>query len=323
MASASVLDLLSPRERDCLRLLQTGLGTPQAAASLGISVSTLNKHLASARSKLGVSRTIEALLLMPLHEASPRLDAKGSAVLDELQNAFETCNTFDETWDVLHAYAAHYGVTHMTCGICAEPPGQLTNGARAIAMSHPDPMPQMYRDMGGERMDPTVPYTVMQTRAVLVDNQHLIRSFGNDLPKPVGEFGQALLDNRMRFSFHKPERDNLTRAPMVCAFFIDPRVVGDIRHRGSPVRDILQSMSRRFWDTVQDKRMLRSVPGLTARQIEALAFAARGFSVAEMAEQMGVSLRSGEKTLAAARGKLGARTTTAAVYRAMVYRVFG
>ncbi len=68
--------------------------------------------------------------------------------------------------------------------------------------------------------------------------------------------------------------------------------------------------------------MLRYLPGLTRRQIEALTLAARGFSVAEIAEHMGVSLRSAEKTLAAARDKLGARTTAAAVYRAMVYRVF-
>ena len=54
---------LSPRECDCLRLLQSGLETAQAAAGLGISLSTLNKHLASARHKLGVRRTAHALLL--------------------------------------------------------------------------------------------------------------------------------------------------------------------------------------------------------------------------------------------------------------------
>jgi hypothetical protein len=35
---------------------------------------------------------------------------------------------------------------------------------------------------------------------------------------------------------------------------------------------------------------------------------------------MGVSVRSAEKTLAAARKQVGARTTSAAVYRALVYR---
>ena len=186
-------------------------------------------------------------------------------------------------------------------------------------MSHPEPMPEMYRAMGGERTDPTVPYSVMQTRGILVDNQRLIGVL-KELPKPVASFGQALLDQRMRYSYHKPERDSLTGAPMVAAFFIDPREVGNLRDPRSPVRGLLQAMSRSFLGAIQGKRLLRHRPGLTPRQIEALTLAARGFSVSEMAEQMRVSQRSTEKILAAARDRLGASTTAAAIYRAMVYR---
>lgn len=322
---APILISLSPRERDCLRLLYSGVDTAQAAASLGISLSTLNKHLASARRKFGVGRTMEALLLMSKREERPDAGARRlrpSPLLDDFESALEPCASFDETWEVLHVYAAQLGVTHMTCGICAEPPGQLTNGARAIAMSHPAPMLQMYRDMGGERVDPTVPYTVTRTRGVLIDNERLIGAL-KELPKPVATFGQALLDQRMRYSYHKPERDSLTGAPMVAAFFIDPREVGSVRDPRSPVRGLLQAMSRSFLDAVQGRRMLRDRPGLTPRQVEALTFAARGFSVAEIAEHMRVSRRAAEKTLAAARDRLGARTTAAAIYRAMVYRAFG
>ena len=66
--------------------------------------------------------------------------------------------------------------------------------------------------------------------------------------------------------------------------------------------------------------MASSIARLTRRQTDVLNFAARGFTVAEAAEHMWVSLRSAEKTLAAARKQLGARTTAAAIYRAMVYR---
>jgi len=50
--SADAFHSLTPRERDCLRLLRKGLLTPQVASTLGISVARLNKHLASARQNL-------------------------------------------------------------------------------------------------------------------------------------------------------------------------------------------------------------------------------------------------------------------------------
>jgi len=78
-----------------------------------------------------------------------------------------------------------------------------------------------------------------------------------------------------------------------------------------------------FWHFVQRKRLLTRFVDLTGRQREALTLAARGFTSAEAADQMGISLRGAEKVLATARDKLGARTTPAAVYRAMVYRALG
>jgi DNA-binding CsgD family transcriptional regulator len=180
----------------------------------------------------------------------------------------------------------------------------------------------MYRAMGGESADPTVPYAVTQTRGVLVDNQRILQLLGA-LPRPVASYGQALIDHRMRYAFHKPERDGLTQAPMATTFFIDPGHVDDFYHPRSPLRGLLEAMSRSFLDAVQSKRMLRERSGLTQRQTEALTLAARGFTVAETAEHMGVSRRSAEKTLAAARTQLGASTTAAAVYRAMVYRAVG
>lgn len=207
----------------------------------------------------------------------------------------------------------------MTCGLCAEPPGQLTNGARVVAMSHPEEIRSLYREMG-EGFDPTVPYTVHHIEGVLVDNERLLRAVRDQLPVPAAAFGQALLDNRMRFTLHQPGRDSLTNAPLANIFFIDPARVVDFSRNAGQLRDVLQTMSRKFWDTVQRKRLLSQLAGLTRRQVEALTFAARGFTIPETADHMGVSQRSVEKVLAGARTRLGARTTAAALYRAMVFR---
>ncbi|MCB1500908.1 MAG: hypothetical protein KDK07_14140 [Bauldia sp.] len=314
---------LSPRERDCLRLMLSGFDTGAAAASLGISPSTLNKHLASVRRKLGVRRTAQALFLCireGIGDRAPVMSRADGAAIEDFAAALEGCAALDDTFTVLRAYAAKYGVTQITLGVSAEPPGQLTNGARAIAMSYSDDMQRMYDDMGGALTDPTVPYTVTHTRGLLIDNERLIMAMKRELPKAVMSMGSALLDNEMRFAFHQPERDDVTGAPMQTAFVIDPRAVDAYRDADAPARSMLRDMSRVFWDAVQGRGMLREFAGLTPRQAEGLMLAARGFTVPEAAEHMRVSQRAAEKILAAARNRLGARTTAAAVYRAMVYR---
>jgi len=319
---------LSPRERDCLALLREGLYTRQVASKLGIAMSTLNKHLASVRAKLGVHRTSQALLFCQEEARQTASTSEGDhgAGLDDFAEIagfaddLDGCATFDETWAMMRTYTARFGITGWVCGVVAEPPGQLTNGACAVAMSHPKEVLEMYHQMGGEAADPTVPYTVHNTESLLIDNERLLRGLRHMLPKPVAELGDALIDYEMRFQLHQPGRDDLTQAPLLTAFVIEPGSVADFRGRTSHLRKMLRAMSSAFWRHLQENRLLAAIPGLTPRQVEALTFAARGFTVHETAEQMGVSARSAEKTLAAARKRLGARTTPAAVYRALVYR---
>jgi DNA-binding CsgD family transcriptional regulator len=61
-STAYEVDRLTRRELDCLRLLAAGKQSKQAASKMGISASTFHKHLASARKKMGVERTAQALL---------------------------------------------------------------------------------------------------------------------------------------------------------------------------------------------------------------------------------------------------------------------
>ncbi len=113
-------------------------------------------------------------------------------------------------------------------------------------------------------------------------------------PKLVAEFGHAILDEDMRFALHQPERDHLTGAPLVHVFIVDPRTITDFRRSssGNP-REMLRAIAKVFWAVVQDKRLLRPIAGLSHREVEALTFSARGFSVEESAEQMKVSRRFG------------------------------
>lgn len=326
------LELLTRRERDCLRLLLTGLGTPQVAGKLGISLSTLNQHLASARRKLAVTRTAQALLLYQRGSEAIRdgeanaLPIVGGVVHEtpfacDLAAALQRCGTFNEACSVLRAHAQELGVTLTLCGIVAEPPGQLTNGARVLDLSLPGDLSQQYAQMGGAGADPSVAYFVHNTRGALYDLGAVLMRNRDKLPKQVLLVGEALVDQKCRFMFHQPERDIATGAPLATTFMIAHQEVADFQ-RDARRQEALHVMSRVFWDVVQNKRWLRPVAGLTNRQREVLTFAARGFTGPETAEHMGISHRSVEKLLAAARKQLGARTTVSAVYRAMVYRAF-
>jgi DNA-binding CsgD family transcriptional regulator len=55
---------LSPRQRDCLRLVYQRLEAKHIAQRLGISESTVETHLRSARTVLGVTRSAEAAALL-------------------------------------------------------------------------------------------------------------------------------------------------------------------------------------------------------------------------------------------------------------------
>jgi DNA-binding CsgD family transcriptional regulator len=319
------LNSLSPRERDVLRLLQTGMLTREVASSLGISISTLNKHLASTRRKLGVKRTAHALLL----DAEGRristqqqrdVDVSPSPLCD-FASALDACRTFDEAWDVLRIHADRLGVATTSCGLAAEPPGMVTNGVRSIRLRWPDQILEMFSTMGGVQADPTVAYGLRQTSSFMVDTERVLLAIRDKVPKHVLEFGEALLDTDIRLQIHQPGRDRLTQAPLMTTYNVPSHAINGFRRDAVRIRETLRVMATAFWDCVQSRRLMASsIAGLSRRQTEVLNFAARGFTVAEAAEHMRVSLSSAEKTLAAARKQLGAGTTAAAVYRAMVFR---
>ena len=64
---ASPLDALTPRERDVLRLLTSGLGNKQIAAKLGISAGTVKGYVSEIFEKLGVGDRTQAALIAAKH----------------------------------------------------------------------------------------------------------------------------------------------------------------------------------------------------------------------------------------------------------------
>jgi len=64
------VELLSERERDCLRLLLEPMGAKEIAQALNISVHTVNDHLKSARGKLGASDSRSAARMLRDHEGA-------------------------------------------------------------------------------------------------------------------------------------------------------------------------------------------------------------------------------------------------------------
>jgi DNA-binding CsgD family transcriptional regulator len=71
MESVGDVQKLTPRQKEVLRLIVNGFDAKSAARDLGISVHTVNEHLAEARRHLGVSSSREAARVLRQAEATP------------------------------------------------------------------------------------------------------------------------------------------------------------------------------------------------------------------------------------------------------------
>src|SRR5205085_4697002 len=69
--------LLTPRERECLRLVDQHLSSKQIARELGMSKTSVDTYCDRARRKLGVPDRYEAARLLRSHGVNPVLIASG------------------------------------------------------------------------------------------------------------------------------------------------------------------------------------------------------------------------------------------------------
>lgn len=321
---------LSLREQDCLRLLCQGNDTSQVAVLLGISKSTLNKHLFSIRRKLSVRRTSQALLvfqhLLQCRKAQLVGNSNTSQLAldtrptDALADELAPCHTFEESWEVLRRHLFNLGVKQVMFGLCAEPPGFFTNGSRILRMSLPADLANVYINTFIRKGDPVMAVLVRQTTGVCLDCTDLGRTLGEAAAIDLSQVAQASLDLNCRHMLCQPSRDPLTGAPHVMTFVFEKEAVGQDGTAHPELRAVLGGIQTVFWESVQENRLLRKFVNLSARQLEVLNLIARGFKTAESAEAIGVSRRMVDKALAGARHRLGAPNTAAAIYRSMVYR---
>jgi len=318
---------LSRRERDCLTHLELGLSTSETAAALGVSRSTLNAHLASARQKLGARNTAQALLIfarLRTGHRQPRIRQDCETSLTERQislaDRLSRCgDSFLGAWLALHDYAAALGIRTINFWIVADPYSLIDDSTCAMWSSLPEENLRLYREMGGMTTDPCGLHVVRATAPLIVDPE-LIRASFDGMPAPVRRTATALIESHLNRMLSVNHRDPVTGAATGCLFSFDVRDYHEFERLVAATGEELTRTTALFWDHVQRAKLLAEVPGLSRRQREALVLLARGYSLTQLAEELRVSVRAAEKLAAAARSKLGARTNAQAVYRAMVYR---
>jgi DNA-binding CsgD family transcriptional regulator len=316
---------LSRREHECLRFLARGLSAGETAAALGIARSTLDAHLMSARRKLGVRNTSQALLAFARNGADGgrrvgsayrSLNEGQETLADELSRA----GSFAEAWRALHVYAGRIGITSINFGLIADPAGTLDDESYSFWSSLPDELMQLYYAMGGAPNDPVARHVARAAGPIIADPDYLSGDLVATLTPAMRAMVDGLLDSHLNRQFCIPLRDPATGAAYCLNFAFDVRHRREFEAAIAEHAPELARTTAMFWQEVQRSRLIAGARGLTMRQREALTLLARGFTLSEMAEHMNISLRSVEKLLAGARARLGTKTNAQSVYRAMVYR---
>ena len=328
---AGMLASLSAREHDVLRMVAEGAQISDVAADLGVSRSTVEKQLLSARRRLGVTHTGAAVALFwqsrcnrALEVAQVRVQLRQGRLheqtIAQFVNELDCCRSFDEAWQALVRCLNSLGFNHVNFGLVAEPFGQLTNGARMLGTTMPGDVAYRYARAGGVEIDPIPALVATKSNALVIKQAAMAAHFRENLPQPACKLALSCIQRLgMTHFFLLPGRDAQTGAPFSITLSVSrERAVALQADRGrlaSRIRNVLKL----FWQCCRAKGWLARLAGLAPRQTAALRLAARGMSGAEAAERLGLSRRATEKLLFRARTVLGARNTPAAVYRAAVY----
>jgi DNA-binding CsgD family transcriptional regulator len=323
---------LTQRERDCLRLIGTGHASAAGAAELGIARSTFEKHLASARRKLGVRTTAQAVLL---HAEERRRVRPGGGFLSvcrqpsslseiDFADRLRDTDGLDDCLAVLHKSVTGLGITTINFGVVADPAGVVTYDTGHMISSLSPELLRLYHAMGGFTLDPTPRWAAKASGPFAhTISQSVPSVFGRDLPPGLAALVEGFFDNDLDCMICVPSRDPATNATLILNFmFSGIRPPEFVRFAASHI-GALDRIGEIFFDHVMMRRLLRRVPDLTRREEETLRLVACGFRLAEVGDRMNVSPRAAEKHLSGARRKLKARTNAEAVYRGTVYRVFG
>ncbi|HJU57550.1 MAG TPA: response regulator transcription factor [Actinomycetota bacterium] len=295
---------LTPRETQVLQALAAGQTAAQIAASLRISTLTVQSHVKSILAKLGVRSKIEAVTLAWRYGLAPidrfRLTATGPSPVER-----PSATTTDSPARVL-VVVNHALLRNVIRMACEQTPGlevigELDDGSSALEAC--------------EELAPDV---------VLLDLSFPGEPRGVDLVRAIRGEG---LPVRILVVAARTDEDALLESIIAGADgYLEQgfgvRVIADTLSRvaggertftQAQMRGAVAEFGRR---ATRAREEASEQPSLSAREIEVLEHAARGFTVGQIARRLVLSPRTVETHLGNAYRKLGVRNRVQALARA-------
>ena len=300
------LDRLTPRETQVLRALAAGETTAQIAESLGISTLTVQSHVKSILAKLGVHSKIEAITLAWRHGLAPtnRADPP-AAVSAPIERPDATSSHAPARILVIEDHPLLRSIIRIAC---EQSPGlemlaELEDGSSAL---------EACRELAPDviLLDLSLPGEFQG-----LDLARAIRSEG--LPVRILVL-TARTDDEGLFESVVAGVDGYLEKTAGVRVIADAlsRVAGGERiFTQAQMRGAIAELSRRASRAREDAD---AHPNLSAREIEVLEHAARGFTVGQIARRLALSPRTVESHLSNAYRKLGVRNRVQALARASV-----
>ena len=297
---------LTPRETQVLRALAAGETAAQIAESLGISTLTVQSHVKSILAKLGVHSKIEAITLAWRHGLAPTDHADAPAAASTpIERPDPTSLRAPARILVIEDHPLLRSIIRIAC---EQTPGlemlaELEDGSSAL---------EACRELAPDviLLDLSLPGELQG-----LDLARAIRSEG--LPVRILVL-TARTDEKGLFESVVAGVDGYLEKTSGVRVIADAlsRVAGGERiFTQAQMRGAIAELSRRASPTREDAD---AHPNLSAREIEVLEHAARGFTVGQIARRLVLSPRTVESHLSNAYRKLGVRNRVQALARASV-----
>ena len=197
---------LSERELAVARRLLDGVQRKALAPELGISVSTLDKHLASIRRKVGsvgLASTLNQLRQrLASHDfaspAAPRSssNARNGAGLAKLSAVLAASASFDEAWPMLFDYARSFGVTDLAIGVGVRAAAPSEDRFRLLVWTLPEELDRMLGDNITPVVSPIVQHAREQRIPLISDIARVfLPLIGTQIPETARVWANTLIES--------------------------------------------------------------------------------------------------------------------------------
>ena len=316
---------LTERENACATLLKSGLTQKEMAVRLGISVSTMEKHLRALREKLGVKNSRQAIDKIksfdPEREVSiPDWPAPPSLVafdwLSDQNQAFaerlRRCPTLRACVGALKEHLFDFGVRHLLYVFLPMNAHSFLKNDVILEVDATENIAAELGTLGALNALP-VALEIYQT-----PNRHIVSDLRQEVKEP---------DNRARIPFLNACMETgchhvmALGAPFGGGFIAAAALVDPKSASGS--EDSLNNLAMQFRGGLMTMHnaafafgALASTAGLSRRERDALSLLACGHTNASAAEAMQIGSRAFVNLIRSAKDKLHAENTHEAIYKA-------